>query len=181
LGNKNDDKKNENKKDHNKKEKCKNDECKCGFKKSKLFCTSDNGVIQIDVLPGADFWQTIATLKICQEDCSEVLHEVTGLDSSPFQNTGDTPRTDTTIFNLTFRIIDEFGKEVCRHNFNYGQDVTLPPDTNITIDFPFHFKCCDRPRQCECNTIYRLQVSANSNVTTLIRDVTWTAIVWNNC
>ncbi|MGE7947185.1 hypothetical protein [Lysinibacillus sp. NPDC093688] len=155
--------------------------CNCGFNKSKLFCTSDNGVLNVDVLPGVDFWQTVATLEICQENCSEVLHEVTGLVSLPFLNTSATPDHETIIFNLTFRIIDEFGKEVCRHNFNYGQDVTIPPNTSITIDLPFHFKCCDKPRQCECNTTYRLQVSSTSSIETIIRDVTWAAIVWENC
>jgi hypothetical protein len=156
------------------------DTCKCDFQKSQLFCSSDNGVLQIDVLPGADFWQNVADLKICQEECSEVLHEVTGMASLPFVNTSDTPSETTRIFNLTFRIIDEFGKEVCRHNFNYGHDVTIPANTSITIDFPFHFKCCDRPRQCECNTPYRLQVSSTSDEAVLVRDVTWAAIVWDN-
>lgn len=155
--------------------------CNCGFNRSKLFCSSDNGGLVLDIPPIADFWQNVATLQICQENCSDVLHEVTGLAAAALSNTTPSPELETAIFNLTFRIIDELGKEVCRQNFNYGQDVTLPANTSITLDFPFHFKCCDKPRQCECNTTYRLQVSTTNNVLLLLKDVTWAAIVWENC
>ncbi|WP_349346931.1 hypothetical protein [Priestia megaterium] len=160
----------------------KSDECKskCDFKKSHLFCTSDNGVLNIDVLPGTEFWQNVAILKVCQEDCSEVLHKVSGIVSTTATSFG-TPTRTTIILNISFRIIDELGKEVCQHTFNFAQDVTPPANTTVTVDFPFCFSCCDRPRQCETNTIYRLQVSGENEILSIVRDATWEAIVWENC
>ncbi|PFN04594.1 MULTISPECIES: hypothetical protein [Bacillus cereus group] len=154
--------------------------CKCDFKKSKLFCTSENGTLNIDVLPNVDFWQNVATLKVCQEDCSEVLHTVSGIISSAATSFG-IPTLTTILLNNTFRIIDEFGREVCQHTFSFSQDVTAPANTTVAVDFPFCFQCCDRPRQCESNTTYRLQVSGESENLSLIRDTSWEAIVWENC
>lgn len=160
--------------------KCKSDKCKCGFKRSKLFCTTDNGTQNIDVLPGVDFWQHVASLKVCQEDCSEVLHKVSGVVSAS-ASSGGAPTLNTIILDLTFRIIDEFGKEVCRRDFNFAQDVTPPIETRVTLDFPFCFNCCDRPRQCDSKTIYRLQVSGEIARLSFVRDVSWEAIVWESC
>ncbi|WP_349346932.1 hypothetical protein [Priestia megaterium] len=162
-----------------------NGKFKCDFNRSKLFCTSDAGGLSVGIQPGLDFWKDIATLKICQEGCSEILHEVCGVASTIAFTTP--PGTPTTlIFNISFRIIDEFGREVCQHTFNFARNVTVSDlDTRITVDFPFSFNCCDVISQCESNTTYRLQVSAESTNAigvdaVIIRDVTWSAIVWEN-
>jgi hypothetical protein len=150
----------------------------CNFKKSELFCTiGTGGIINLGV---GDFRKNIATLKICQENCSEVLHNVCAVASTAFE-TGLNPELETLIFNITFRIIDEFGKIVCEKTYNISRNVTIParpPSRIVTIDFPICFDCCDILHQCACNTTYRLDVS--SSIPLLIRDVTWAAIVWEN-
>lgn len=157
--------------------------CNCGFTKSKLFCTSDNGVVNFDVLPGVDFWQTVATLEICQEDCADVLHDVSGVAATTAFSSPDGAPTIIN-FDVKFRIIDEVAKEVCQRSFNFSKTVTpnVPSGERVTVDFPFYFKCCDRPRQCESNTTYRLQVSSETTSGNApLRDVDWTATVWENC
>ncbi|PFN04588.1 hypothetical protein, partial [Bacillus cereus] len=152
----------------------------------KLFCTSDIGRLLIPVPPNISLnsKQNIATLEICQENCSEILHQVCGVVSTRAIVVG---AGITTIFiNLTFRIINEFGEKICQHTYNFAKNVTLPANTSVTVDFPFCFQCCDTPQQCESNTIYRLEVSGESTEAlgveaSIIRDTSWTAIVWENC
>lgn len=150
------------------------DEEQCEPQKSKLFCTSDNGLLSAGFNFPIDQWQTLATLKVCEEECSDVLHDVCGIVSTV------TVGPSINIIQK-FRIIDEVGREVCQHTFNFFEDVSSA--TAITVDFPFKFKCCDEPRHCKCNTTYRLQTATGGipeNRRVMARDVTWAAIVWES-
>lgn len=156
---------------------------KCDFKKSKLFCTTENGGQSVFTRPGVISPRTVASLEVCQKNCSEVLHDVCGVFSVVAASL-DVPFTTPLLFNVTFRIIDEFGEEVCQRTFNVAKNVTAPVNTLLTIDFPFCFNCCDTPLQCEANTTYRLQVSGETTSQLIlfgaafVRDITWAAIVW---
>jgi hypothetical protein len=169
--------------------KCKSHDCKCAFKKSELFCTTDNIALNVDVLPGVDVWQTIANLEVCQENCSKVLHKVCGLVSIGLTNFSPTePLFRSIQLTIEFRIVDEFGHEICRHEFNLAQDVTIPASpfatdpTTLIVDLPICFICCDRPIICKPNTVYRLQVSGEEDAGgSFVRDFSWEAIVWKDC
>jgi hypothetical protein len=164
---------------------------KCNFKRSQLFCTSNNDdlVITTSTLLGLQFRSTVATLEVCQEDCSSVLHDICGVLHAIIPPEA-VPFSFRVRIDILFRIMDEFGREVCQHPVSYAMDV-LPNDSDsqnlpVILNLPFCIKCCDRPHSCDSKMNYRLQVDAlpapnNNLVGVVIRDVTWSAIVWENC
>ncbi|MFD1707908.1 hypothetical protein ACFSCZ_14375 [Siminovitchia sediminis] len=167
----------------------KRDKGKCDFKKSRLFCTSNNHDVVLEDLTDFQFKVTVATLDICQENCSTVEHDICGVLHS-LVAAANNPQPITAATNLQFRIIDEFGREVCQHQVSFNFDVT-PPNDAVTdkpyiLNLPFCISCCDRPRACDSKVTYRLQVDsldlapgANLRIP-VIRDVAWSAIVWED-
>ncbi|MFD1707909.1 hypothetical protein ACFSCZ_14380 [Siminovitchia sediminis] len=128
----------------------------------------------------------VAALEVCHDDCSPVLHKICGVIHTLIEPVpAPQPRTQT--FNVDFRIVDEFGREVCQQQVSYAFTIT-PPDIAVTdipsvINLPFCIKCCDRNHQCDRTLIYRLLVDgleASTSPFRVIRDVTWTAITWEN-
>ena len=165
-------------------------ESKCDFKRSRLFCSEANGdtVVQEFEDPGLQVRSDVARLEVCHEDCSDVLHDVSGLLHARI-SPNPSPVSLTFGFNGLFRIIDELGREVCQRQISVAMDIT-PPSSNVTdlpiiLNIPFSFKCCDKPRQCDSKTTYRLQVEGihvplGDVFIPFIKDVTWSAIVWEN-
>ncbi|MFD1707910.1 hypothetical protein ACFSCZ_14385 [Siminovitchia sediminis] len=165
----------------------KKDRDKCNYKKSRLFCTTSNEKVVIESETQFQLRLTLAELEVCNEGCSPVLHDICGVLHSLILPV-DTPEPVTPAVNLQFRIIDEFGREVCQRHISFAFDITPPRDANGTdplfINLPFCIKCCDLPRSCDPKTTYRLQVDSLDQppelLTVVIRDATWTAIVWED-
>ncbi|MGE7954756.1 hypothetical protein [Lysinibacillus xylanilyticus] len=160
-------------------------ESKCNFKKSQLFCTSHNDDLFFTIINENDtqlqLRNTVATLKVCQEDCSSILHDICGVIHTTF-----TPSSSTFFkFSILFSIIDEFGREICEHTV--GSSIIVQSSTEVTtLNFPFCIKCCDRPHSCDSKMTYRLQAKlldafGGASGAFVIRDVAWSAIVWENC
>ncbi|HHT27407.1 MAG TPA: hypothetical protein GXZ82_09200 [Firmicutes bacterium] len=150
----------------------------CNPSVSQLFCVNNIGAVRFE---GEEdelvLWQDLATLKLCGENCSQVLHTVSGNIHAVFTGDNDV----AAVADFQFRILDSFGREVCTRRIRYAAE--LPDEENTEIIFPFTFTCCDELRGCDSRQQFRLQadllderLALNNDV--WIQDLDWSAIVW---
>ena len=152
---------------------------RCNPVRSELFCVTNVGATHFE---GEEdelvIWQDLAELTICGEECSQVLHTVSGVIHVRFEDSDNT----AAVADFQFRIIDEFGREVCSRRIRYA--AAFPEDVGDTeVLYPFSFRCCDELRGCDIRPTYRLQadllderLAENNDV--WVQDIDWTAIVW---
>ncbi|MGI6544023.1 MAG: hypothetical protein ACOX44_13395 [Limnochordia bacterium] len=152
----------------------------CNPTASQLFCVNNVGAVRFE---GDEdelvLWQDLATLKLCGENCAQVLHTVSGNIHAIFTGVADT----AAVADFQFRILDSFGREVCTRRIRYAAE--LPSEENTEIIFPFTFTCCDELRGCEAWQQFRLQadllderLALNNDV--WVQDLDWSAIVWES-